>query len=343
MTNLICRCVTTICCSVVLISAAFSQTRTSNSIQGYIFDGVSRQPVADVYVELLNDTYGSLRRIKTDGSGRYYFGGLSEGRFKVKVLPYRFNYVEEIQDAEIVNFNAGRGNTSDTVYLDFYLKVDKKRSPIDSSGTVGAVFVQEIPKEARSFYEKGVANFEKPTEIETGFQNLTKAIEIFPDYYDALNRISFEYVRKDKFYESIPYLVRAVRVNQRSFSCYYMLGTAAHRLKQYKESAEAFRLASVLNPQSALTFVKYGMVLRIDGNYKAAEEALLRALSVAKEDPPSDAYWQLALLYDKTERFGEAAVQLEKYLAVQPDVENKAQIQALIVSMKAKAEKKKTS
>ncbi|MBC7900240.1 MAG: tetratricopeptide repeat protein [Saprospiraceae bacterium] len=332
-----------LCTILVLCFSAGSvltQNRTSNSIQGFIFDA-NRLPVSDVYVELLNDTYSTLKRIKTDGSGRFYFGGLSEGNFKVKVLPYGTNYLEEVQDAEIINFNAGNSYTTDIVYLDFYLKLDKRKVNIDSSGTVGAVFVQDIPSQAKALYSKGVSQFERPADVDLGFESLKKALEIFPEYYDALNRISFEYVRRDKFYESLPHLVKAVRVNQRSFSCYFMLGTVAYNLKQYKEAMEAFRVTTVLSPQSASAQVKYGMVLRISGDYINAEKVLLKAVSLSNDFPSAEAHWQLALMYEKLGRFSEAASNLEKYIKIQPDAENKKQIKTLINSMKTKADTKK--
>ena len=173
------------------------------------------------------------------------------------------------------------------------------------------------------------------------FENAKKALEIFPEYYDALNRISIEYVRRDKFFESLPFLVTAVRVNQRSFSCFYMLGRVAYNLKQYKEAAEAFRLATVLSPESALAHVNYGMLLRITKDYITAEKELLKSLSVSRENPPTEAFWQLGLLYEKLGRFAEAATSLEKYIKALPDAENKLQIKALIVSLKSKAETKK--
>ena len=113
---------------IVLLSVASGAqtTRASNSIQGFIFSEDNRIPMSDVYVELLNDTYSTLKRIKTDGSGRFYFGGLSEGNFKVKVLPYGTPFLEETQDAEILNYNSGTSFTADTVYLDFYLRLDKR-------------------------------------------------------------------------------------------------------------------------------------------------------------------------------------------------------------------------
>jgi len=329
------------CIALFAVSANAQLGGKSNSIQGFVFDGVTRIPLSDIYVELQNDTYSTLKRVKTDGSGRYYFGGLSAGNFKVKALPFGTNLSELTLDAELVNWKLGNNSyTSDTAYVDFYLKPDPRKVRMDSSGTVGAVFVQEIPSQAKAFYTKALSHFEKKDESELGFENANKSLAAFPDYYDALNRISFEYVRRDKFYEAIPHLVRAVKINQRSFTCYYMLGTVAFKLKQFREAGEAFKAASVLSPESTLAHIKYGMSLRLTQDYPGAEKALLKAVSVSKSDPNPEAYWQLGLLYDKMERYADAASSLEKYLKILPDAENKQQIRTLITTFRAKADKK---
>ncbi|HEU4390530.1 MAG TPA: carboxypeptidase-like regulatory domain-containing protein, partial [Blastocatellia bacterium] len=49
-----------------------------NAIYGTVF-GESRRPVADVYVELLDDVNTTLKQVKTDASGRFTFTGLVDG------------------------------------------------------------------------------------------------------------------------------------------------------------------------------------------------------------------------------------------------------------------------
>src|SRR5687768_3425374 len=89
--------------SILLVSVCFAQQRsqTSNSISGFVLDAKNSSPVADVYVELLNDLNTTLRRVKTDGSGRYFFAGMSGGSFRIKVLPYGTNYLPEERDVSI--------------------------------------------------------------------------------------------------------------------------------------------------------------------------------------------------------------------------------------------------
>lgn len=328
----------------VLVFAAAAATvsaqlpvRTGNSIQGHVFDAANRKPVADVYVELLNDTYSVVKRIRTDGSGRFYFGGLTHGRFKVRVLPYATNYREQTQEADLGNSTVGTGYSTDNVYLDFYLKANDPQGNRGGQGQAAVLFVQDVPAEAKAAYARAVANFERPSESDLGFADLKRALELFPDYYDALDKISFEYVKRDMVYESLPYLVKAVGVNQRSFSCHYMLGTVAFRIKQYKEAAEAFGIAAALNPHSETTQIKYGMALRTSGDLAAAEAALKKAVSMSGDRVDPEAHWQLALLYEKQKRYADAARQLEEFLKAEAHTPNRSQIESLIRSFKKKA------
>ena len=322
-----------------VVNIAIGQSRPNNSISGFVYDS-NRNPVPDVYVELMNDVYSTLGRVKTDGSGRFSFNGVSSGEFKVKVLPYGTNFAEEVQDATIINFTIGSTRTSDNVYLDFYLKLDKRKINDNEPGLNASVFVQDVPSEAKNLYKKSVSQLEKPKDEKIGLENLKKTLEIFPNYYDALNRIGYEHVKRGQYIESLPYLIKAIEVNERSFSSFYLLGLSAYNLKQIKQSVLAFQGATTINPQSVNAYLKYGMVLRIDGQFKEAEQALLRANTLSKNTGIPEVHWQLALLYDKIGRYNDAATELETYLKLNPNVENIQQIKELITVMRTKAKQK---
>lgn len=315
-----------------------NQGVNNNTIGGFVFDATNRSPVPDVYVELLNDIYVTLSRTKTDASGKYGFRGLSSGTFKVKVLPYGTNYQEEIQDVRLDSIAFGGKNTTDNAYLDLYLKPDKRKLALNNEVS-GTLFVQEVPADARKLYKEGVTQIDKSVKDPTGgLETLKKALVAFPDYYDALTRLGLEYSKVGKYTEAVPYLIKAITINQRSLSGFYLLGLAAYNLKQYKEAAEAFRAATLINPQFIDSYVQYGMVLRIDGQYKESEIVLLKALSLSKDSPTSDVNWQLALLYDKLKKYKEAADQLEIYLKNEKEAKNAKQIKTLISQMRAKSQ-----
>jgi tetratricopeptide (TPR) repeat protein len=339
MTKIICQNSWIFLSILILATSNFAQSQTSNSISGFVFDAVDRNPISDVYVELLDDVYMTLKRVRTDGSGRYFFSGISSGNFKVKVSPYGTNYLEEIQEATIINYSFGNSRTSDNVYLDIYLKLDKRKINIGGTDSTTVIFIQDVPLQARNFYKKGESQMETKKNVDVGLENIKKALEIFPNYYDALNRIGIEYLKRKEYLKAIPYLIKAVEVNQRSFSSFYALGLAATDLKKLPEAIKAFRATTVINPQSVYAQTKYGMVLRMNGNYKEAEQSLLKALSLDKYSQMAEIHWQLGLLYEKTERYSEAADELEKYIKIQSDASNIQQIKKLIAQLRAKGKK----
>lgn len=327
-------------CLLFVVSSGYSQRGTTNSISGFIFDGNSRIPISDVYVELMDDVYNTLRRVKTDGSGRYFFGGISSGNFKVKVLPYAKNYLEEIQDAVIINYSFGNVRTSDNVYLDFYLRLDKRKLNTEEFGISGVIFAQEVLPEARKLYKKGISELESDREADKGIETLKKALAISPEYYDALNRIGIEYIVRKQYYEALPHLIKSIEINQRSFSSYYGIGIAAYNLKEFTQAAEAFKAATIIDPQSIFAQFQYGRALRIAGNDKDAETALLKAKLLSKNSTIPEIHWQLGLLYNKLNLYNKAADELETYLKVQRDSPNKQEVKKLISVLREKAKNK---
>lgn len=299
-----------------------------NSISGQIWDPYNN-PVSNVDVELMNELYSTISRQRTSSGGRYSFYNIQSGSYKVKVLTTGTNYLEQVQDIQIVN--VFRGN-SDQQYLDFHLKFDSRKiNTADNNPLVsGEVFAQNIPDDARKHYKKGIELL--ADKKDEGLNEIEQSIKIFPEYFEALSRLGGEYVQRKEYPKSIPYLVKAIDVNQRSFSSFYALAYACYQLNQRSEALEAARAATIINPGSPNAQLLYGTVLRISGSYEKAEEALVKSAKLSKK-PFAEVHWQLALLYNKTGRNKEAAEQLETFLKIQPDAGNKKEIQSLIAEL----------
>src|ERR1041385_2248737 len=71
-----------------------------NSISGIVF-GESRTPISDTYVQLLDENGTMITQTRTNGSGRFAFYGLSNGRFKVRVFPVGTDYMEQVQEVQV--------------------------------------------------------------------------------------------------------------------------------------------------------------------------------------------------------------------------------------------------
>ena len=295
-----------------------------NKIEGRVYDP-SRNPVSNVDVELSNDVGSFVGHTKTDSGGRFTFAGISSGRFSVRVIAFQYNFAEQTQEVEIVNLNR---TSSDTVYVDFYLRYNKRENAVASTSP-DAIFVQEIPKNAKELYESGVKKMSK--EPEKALAQIDEAIKIFPAYFDALSFLGKEYINRKNYEKGYPYLLQAIDINPRSSSSYYSLGYAFLQLNQIPAAVEAAKATVTINASCVDCQLLYGTILRTNRNYTEAEKALLKAKSLTKK-PNAEVYWQLALLYNKLKRNQEAADELETYLKLQPNSPDREKIEDLIAN-----------
>src|SRR5687768_15007610 len=129
---------------VIVVSGFFVQTLNAqgrNSISGFVFNE-SRQPLADTYIELLDDLYTTKSRTKTNGSGLYSFRNLGDGQYMVKVLPYGADYEEQIRSVSLISVSALPGSGAVNEQVDFYLKA-KRNANEGPLAAPGVIFAQE--------------------------------------------------------------------------------------------------------------------------------------------------------------------------------------------------------
>ncbi len=305
-----------------------------NTISGHVFDN-TRRPVPEIYVELLNDLYSTIGRVRTDGSGRYIFRGVPQGEYKIKVLPGPTSFLEQVQDVSIVNFSRSTGgvrtvSAADNVQLDFYLKVNERAALFPAE----AIFVQDVPESAKKVYDQAVDELNNKKE-EVGLANLRKAIGIYPDYYQAINRLGSEYVRRGHNEAAAILLTRAVEINPRGHMSLYALGLAQYNLKMTKAAIDSLRRSISLNSNSVNSHLWLGIALRQNGDLREAEISLKRAKDLGKNNMP-DAIWHLALVYNQQKRYREAADELELFLKVQPKTRDVEMIKKLIIQLRSK-------
>lgn len=328
-----------------------SAPQLGNSINGHIFD-TSRRPIAQIYVELMNDVYQPIARTRTDGSGRFNFSNLSSGRFKIKVLVTGTEFIEQTQDIEINNF--GRNGPGGTIFsresreVDFYLKTRVEANGSGLLGSPGVVFVQDVPKNAQKLYEQAISDLESGKRVQQGLDGLKHAIEAFPNYFMALDRLGTEYITIAGGHEELEaaraaseygaaaiLLNKAVEVNPKSYQSLQMLGTALWKINNTEAAVAAFNRALVLAPSSINTLVALGTVLQQQGKYAEAEANLKKANELGKGRIP-EVHYQLARVYNHTKRNLEAANELEIFLKLKPDARDAEKIRQFIIQLREK-------
>lgn len=314
----------------------FSQNAAAQStISGTIYDK-QRTILSDVDVELLNDYYQTIARTKTDAAGRYQFNGLTNGRYSVRVYAFRYDVEDQTLPVEINTVNIRGGEGVGYFPLDFYL-LPKKGGLAEAE--LGVVFAQDVPPDAKKLYDRAVKDL-SAKRMDEGVNGLNEAIQLFPQYYDALYRMGRELVVAKKYEDAVGFLIKAIEVNDKSATALYYLGYAFHNLdKKYNKAAiTALTRAHELAPASLQVLIALGKVERDEGKFEAAEQHFLQAKKLTKT-PIAEIHKQLAQLYSNNmKKYKEAADELELYLKVSNlEKADQAQTKKVIADLREKA------
>ena len=320
------------------VMTANATAQGGHSVGGIILD-TSRRPLDNLQIELLDDVEATIKRTRTDGTGRYVFTGLSPGTFYIRVQTFGTNYVSQTLRISISSLS---GTSSGRSYQDysFVLKTVGEGKAGGSSKNLSLVFSQEVPEEARKIYNEAVEKLDTGKDIAGGIEELQRAIEIFPTFYLALERLGLEYVKQQKYDQALQVLQRAVEVNSKGHMSFYGLGVAQYNLKRTDDSLDALRQAVSLAPNSANSQFWLGIVLFRSGRATEAEEPFKRAYQLAGKQMP-DVHMYLAQIYSNTNRYKEAADELELFLKEAPNAKDSENIKNIIAQLRAKAKKQK--
>ncbi|HYK91633.1 MAG TPA: tetratricopeptide repeat protein [Acidobacteriota bacterium] len=286
-------------------------------------------------VFLLGDDYTELSLKYTDAGGRYHFPGLSQGVFYIKIEPQGNEFYPQTFRIEMGDIMTSGGEKKP---VDIQLKPRDAGAASTVAGTGTSVFHQRVPDEARQAYAQGLMSLQRD-DFEAAEKSLKRAIQLFPDYYDALDRLGGAYTQRGNCQEAVTLLQHAKEVNKNAWHAYYTLGAALTQLNRREEGIAALKRAVELNPQSPNTNMRLGLELAKNAQtHKDAIQALVRASRLAGKELP-DAYFFLASLYTKEQRYAEAVGALEAYLAAVPKVDpsQKEQYRKAIEQLRTKA------
>lgn len=308
----------------------------ASTIQGIVYDK-QRNTLSDVSVELLNDYHQTVDRARTDVSGRYQFNGLGDGRYSVRVFPFRYDLEDQELPVEIITQNVRGTEGTGFFPLDFYL-LPKKGGLADTE--IGVIFAQEVPPDAKKSYEKAVKDI-SGKRMDEGLSGLNEAVKVFPNYYLALHRMGKELFVMKRYKDAVPFLIKAVEVNPKSATSFYYLGYSLHNLgKDYDKAAiTTLKQSAFLAPASTQVLYVLGKVERSAGKFQDAEKHLLEAKKLSKVPVP-EIHKELAQLYaDDLKKYKEAADELELYLkASKLDDAGEKQTKKVISDLRKKAD-----
>jgi uncharacterized protein HemY len=297
---------------------------------------VNGRSIPSIRVSLEDENTQPIRTVFADASGRFQFRGLRAGSYRVRVetqgLPYEAVSIP-VDLTSMTNSRVNPSRTEDATPVDIVLR--RKKSPAGS--TPSTVFSQTIPPPALEEFNRAASIISK--DPAAGILALQKATEIFPDYFDALDLLGSQYVKLGQFENATPVLMRALAVNGKGASSMYSLGVAFLKLKRFPESIEWLQKAAEIDAGNPNVFMMLGLALGNNNSLDESEAALKTAYQLGGASA-ADAHLYLGALYNKRERYGDAAREFELYLKEAKGLKDPTQIKDLIAKMKAKAKDK---
>jgi tetratricopeptide (TPR) repeat protein len=241
---------------------------------------------------------------------------------------------EKSEDVEIAGLGARGRPLSDNIQQDVYLRPRRDAGATPFQNAV--VYAQEVPKEAEALYKRAEEDLNSHR-VQSGIVNLEKAVDTFPTYFLALQRLGIIRLQQERYEEAAGVFVKALAINDRCFDCWYGIAYANYAVRRFPESVGASEKAIALKGDSVEANLLLGMAHRLNKNFPKAEQAM-KIAAKNSDGNSADVHWNLALLYGKDmNKFAEAAKELEAFLKLSPDAPNKEDIKKLIKQFKDKA------
>jgi tetratricopeptide (TPR) repeat protein len=305
--------------------------QTVYKIEGVVY-GPESKPIPNVLVVLENHARAQIGQEITNSDGRYQFVGILAGTYYVFVKPDESQFRPVIQMVELINTSIG-GNSISTERVDFSLKAAVRPK---QGAAPAAIFAQAVPPEADKEYLEGMKVLKKGDKSEA-IKHFTKAIEVFPTCFLALQQLGLLYVEVTKYQEAVPVLRKAVVVNSKGAEAHLGLGMAYVNLDQLPAAIEELNIARSIDPRLFRTYLYLGMAFIGVDNLEAAEENLKHAYTLGGPIEGRSAHLYLASIYDKRKQYQKAIEELEAYLRDNPKAPNTTKIKEAIQKLKAKS------
>ena len=327
----------TLASSMTVLSSASATLQNNRNVINGLITNTSGQPLNRIRVELCDEVEMRIMQTFTDTSGRYSFRNLSQGTFIVKVHSDG-NY--QNRSARVTLFAARNNGGAHYEQLDFTLKSRDEIKGNTNPVNPGATFVQEVPENARKAYERALKQLENEKQVQQGLESLQEALNFFPNYYLALERLGLELVKRQQLESARTVLTKALTVNSSGATSLYALGVVQYQSRQWPEAAESLQRSLVLAPTSPNAVYGHfylGLSLLKINKPTEAETHLKRTYELGGNQAPADCHMHLAQLYSNNKRYKEAADELELFLKQTPDARDAENIKNIIRQLRAKA------
>jgi tetratricopeptide (TPR) repeat protein len=305
----------------------YNPSTTNVDIAGQVRLSGSLSPAEGVRVTLEKVGGGTIDQMATDSRGRFHFASLQRNQYVVNITAPCYQ-AERRQVELVLVFRA---------YLDVELMPDTTSPTCVAAGAPASAVDARVPEDARKEFERGSAALSKGKDAE-GVAHLRKAVEIYPDFFQAQMLLASAHMRARRFDEAETSLARAAEIDPHSAAALVSLGEARRRLKKYSEAEESLTAALKLEEASWQAHLSLARVyLDTDRVVKAAPH-IGRTLQLKPE--LAEAHLLAGNVLLKLGQPARALDEYQEYLRLDPAGEYAAPTRELVAKIKkALAEK----
>jgi len=194
----------------------------------------------------------------------------------------------------------------------------------------GMVSVRElsISAKARKEYQEAQKRLQR-YDVEGAIEHLQKAVEIAPQYMEALNNLGTIYYQRRDYSAAEQYFQQALAEDPEAFAPLVNLGAALLAAGRPEEALKINQRAQEVRPQDALANAQLGLNYFLVGE----DDEAIRFLDRTKELDPahfSNPQISLARIYLQRSEPEAALRELEDFLERHPDSPNAAEVREMI-------------
>jgi Flp pilus assembly protein TadD len=256
---------------------------------------------------------GAPRQAYTNELGRFEFEGMEEGTYTISARSLNDPALRS-ESVETDTSRTATGNLNVNLTLSRETAGDNKLRPAEVFTVAEAE--QKIPKQALKAFKEG-AKFRRNNEAERALASFTRALTLYPGYFQALAARGDLLVAERRLSDAAKDFDGALKLNPQYGPALRGSGYCKMERREFAEAVKDFEKAISVQPDNANTYLLLGIsYLELDRR-PAAKAALVKALTFESRHELR-AYIYLAKLSARERRYGEAAEELHKYLEAAP-------------------------
>ena len=280
----------------------------SLSVNGRVTDAVSHTQLDNAKVELRPFGGGLGRMAFTDGSGGFQLNDVAAGDYTLVVD--RIGYQTASLQVEVQDFSVHG------VQVELVRTPDASTAGNDGPSTV-SLRELSIPRKAHDDMEKGMALLYGKSDYQGSLKLFQKAIQEYPDYYEAYTQIGIAYLKLTDVADSEKAFRRSIEVSQESYAGAYVgLGELFLKGGRFADAEPLLRKAAEIDPRSWQADSQLARALL--GLHRPSEAETSAQAAVALKPDNAELYLVLANAHDQLQNERALLDDLNHYLKLAP-------------------------